>query len=275
MSGPHLVLSQVHGGMAGLSKRRKDPNRRRQGTCPCALPHAGNSSRLSVAPLLVSSFRFWCASCGMQGESGCSCCARRLPPLESREDTCLPQRTMERPLEEQYQLGETILQRRKQGLLAVGKQRIPLSMRSRRNQLWCRTEDVRTISEGNMSIHRWKIETQPAIGNMAQGGQPQKRSTQGGETTHKQPTDKREEEDNENGLESRIMKPESSGSNMWDKGIPWRREDEGDEWQRWDGSWWIRVDQDGLNSRQRRKISRDCGEWWIVKETGWQGCCKN
>ena len=30
----------------------------------------------------------------------------------------------------------------------------------------------------------------------------------------------------------------------------------GDEWQRWEGSWWIRVNQDGSNSRQRRKISR-------------------
>ena len=43
--------------------------------------------------------------------------------------------------------------------------------------------------------------------------------------------------------------------NTWDKGIPWRHEDEGDEWQRWEGSWWIRVNQDDLNSRQRRKIS--------------------
>ena len=42
----------------------------------------------------------------------------------------------------------------------------------------------------------------------------------------------------------------------WNKGIPWKYEDEGDEWQRWERSWWIRVNQDELNSRQRRKISR-------------------
>ena len=35
----------------------------------------------------------------------------------------------------------------------------------------------------------------------------------------------------------------------WNRGIPWKYEDEGDEWQRWEG-------QDDLNSRQRRKISR-------------------
>ena len=35
-----------------------------------------------------------------------------------------------------------------------------------------------------------------------------------------------------------------------------RRETDGEEWQRWNGSWWIRVEQQNLNSRQRRKISR-------------------
>ena len=34
-----------------------------------------------------------------------------------------------------------------------------------------------------------------------------------------------------------------------------RRKDDGDEWQSWNGHWWIRVEQD-LNSRQRRKVSR-------------------
>ena len=35
-----------------------------------------------------------------------------------------------------------------------------------------------------------------------------------------------------------------------------RRECDGDAWQRWNGAWWIRVEQPNLNSRQRRKISR-------------------
>ena len=34
-----------------------------------------------------------------------------------------------------------------------------------------------------------------------------------------------------------------------------RRKNDGDEWNWWNGHWWIRIDQD-LNSRQRRKISR-------------------
>ena len=35
----------------------------------------------------------------------------------------------------------------------------------------------------------------------------------------------------------------------------WRCEDDGGEWQRWNGNWWIRAEQHDLNSRQRRKIS--------------------
>ena len=38
---------------------------------------------------------------------------------------------------------------------------------------------------------------------------------------------------------------------------PWRYEVYGDEWQRSEGSWWIRVNQDDLNSRKRRNISRN------------------
>ena len=36
----------------------------------------------------------------------------------------------------------------------------------------------------------------------------------------------------------------------------WRREGDGDEWQKWHGAFWIRVEQQNLNSRQRMKISR-------------------
>ena len=47
----------------------------------------------------------------------------------------------------------------------VGKQKIPMSLRARRSQHWCRTEDVRTIKEGDMNTDRWRIETPPGIGN--------------------------------------------------------------------------------------------------------------
>ena len=69
-------------------------------------------------------------------------------------------------------------------------------------------------------------------------------------------------------LETRVMRLEeqtiwmydrmtaAAEPSTWNRGIPWRYEDEGDEWQRWEGSWWILVNQDDLNSRQRRKISR-------------------
>ena len=36
----------------------------------------------------------------------------------------------------------------------------------------------------------------------------------------------------------------------------WRREGAGGEWQRWKGAWWVKVEQQNLNSRQRRQISR-------------------
>ena len=84
----------------------------------------------------------------------------------------------------------------------------------------------------------------------------------------KQSAGERDEESNEDKLETRVMKLEeqtkwindrmtaAAEPSTWNRGTPWRYEDEGDEWQRWEGSWWIRVNQDDLNSRQRRKISR-------------------
>ena len=60
-----------------------------------------------------------------------------------------------------HQLGKTILQRRKQGLLGS-------------NQLWCRTEDVRTIPGEDVNTDRWRTETPPGIGNM--GGQSQSKA---------------------------------------------------------------------------------------------------
>ena len=53
------------------------------------------------------------------------------------------------------------------------------------------------------------------------------------------------------------MTSAAAESSTWNRGIPERYEDSGDEWQLWEGSWWIRVNQDDLNSRQRRKISRN------------------
>ena len=60
-------------------------------------------------------------------------------------------------------------------------------------------------------------------------------------------------------------------SNVWDSGIPWRRENEGMEWQRWTGSWSIRVDQDDMNSRQRRKISRSFRRMVVREQNGMAG----
>ena len=36
-----------------------------------------------------------------------------------------------------------------------------------------------------------------------------------------------------------------------------RRDGEWGEWQQWDGMWWIRVGHSNLNSRQRRRVSRN------------------
>ena len=118
-----------------------------------------------------------------------------------------------------------------------------MGLRERRSQQWCRTEDVRTIKEGDVNTDRWRIETPLGISK---------------------------QECNEDKLETRVTKLEeqtkwmydrmtaaAAESSTWNRGIPWRYEDNGDEWQRWEGSWWIRVNQDDLNSRQRRKISRN------------------
>ena len=96
------------------------------------------------------------------------------------------------------------------------------------------------------------------------GGRSQKEIMQGG-VTSKQLADERDGENNEIRLQARIVKLEeqtkwmydkmmaAAEPNTWDKGIPWRHEDEGDEWRKWEGSWWIRVNQDDLNSRKRRR----------------------
>ena len=129
----------------------------------------------------------------------------------------------------------------------------------------CRTEHVRTIKEGDMNADRWKIGTPPEIGNEEE--RLQKEVIHGGEM-NKQSIGERDEESNEDKLETLVMRLEeqtkwmydrmtaAAEPNTWNRGIPWRYADEGDEWQRWEGSWWIRVNQDDLNSRRRRKISR-------------------
>ena len=107
-------------------------------------------------------------------------------------------------------------------------------MRSRRNQLLCRTEDVRTIPEEDVNTDKWRTETPPGIGNM--GGRSQKEIMQGGEMSM-QLAGERDGENNENRLETRIVKleeqtkwmydnmiaaTESNEPNTWDKGTPWR-----------------------------------------------------
>ena len=96
----------------------------------------------------------------------------------------------------------------------------------RRSQQWCRTEDVRTIKEADINVDRRKIETPPGIN---------------------------EQECNVNILETRVMleeqtkwmydrmTAEAAESSTWNIGTSWRHEDNGDELQRWEGSWWIRV----------------------------------
>ena len=53
-----------------------------------------------------------------------------------------------------------------------------------------------------------------------------------------------------------------------ERGAAWRREDDGDEWQRWNGNWWIRVEQQDLNSRERREISRGFRRMIIHEQNG-------
>ena len=41
-----------------------------------------------------------------------------------------------------------------------------------------------------------------------------------------------------------------------EESVSWRREGAGGEWQRWKGAWWVKVEQQNLNSTQKRQISR-------------------
>ena len=119
-----------------------------------------------------------------------------------------------------------------------------------------------------MNTDRWKIGTPPGIGNEEERSQK--------EVAHsKQSTGERDEERNEDKLETRVMRLEEQTKWMYDRGIPWRYEDEGDEWQRWEGSWWIRVNQDDLNSRQTRKISRGLKKMIDREKNGWPDCFRN
>ena len=67
------------------------------------------------------------------------------------------------------------------------------------------------------------------------------------------------------------MSEAATESNVWDSGIPWRRENEGRKWSRWNGSSWIRVDQDDLRSRKRRKISRSFRRMVVREQNGMEG----
>ena len=60
----------------------------------------------------------------------------------------------------------------------------------RRSQQWCRTEDVRTIKEGDINVDRRRIETPPGIN---------------------------EQECNENRLETRVTKLEEQTTWMYDR----------------------------------------------------------
>ena len=48
-----------------------------------------------------------------------------------------------------------------------------------------------------------------------------------------------------------------TGTATVEESTNWRRDGAGGEWQRWKGEWWIRVGSSNLNSRQRRRVSRD------------------
>ena len=53
-----------------------------------------------------------------------------------------------------------------------------------------------------------------------------------------------------------------------DEGVAaWRREDDGDGWQRWNGNWWIRVAQQDFNSK-RSEISRGFRRMIIREQNG-------
>ena len=112
---------------------------------------------------------------------------------------------------EKYQLRKTILQRRKQGLLGTRGTKDSTEHEIKKNQLWCRIEDVRTIPEEDVNTDRWRTETPPGTGNM--GGQSQKENMQGGEMSNPS-TGERDGESNENRLEARIVKLEEQSGCM-------------------------------------------------------------
>ena len=68
-------------------------------------------------------------------------------------------------------------------------------------------------------------------------------------------------------LEARIMRLEEqtqrmgfSETSMDEGGAFWRRGDDGDERQGWNGTWWIRVEQQDLNSRQKKEDIQETSE---------------
>ena len=112
-----------------------------------------------------------------------------------------------------------------------------------------------------MNVDSWKAEAPPGIGDTnersqiktARGGQMSKQSADEEREGSKLETRVTKFEEKTKWMYDRMAAAEAS---TWGKGVPWKQEDEGDDWRRWEGSWWIRVNQDDLNLRQRRKISR-------------------
>ena len=51
-------------------------------------------------------------------------------------------------------------------------------------------------------------------------------------------------------------------------------DEESEQWQKWRGRWWMRIDQAELSSRQRRRISRVVSRW-ISRETSDIDCMVN
>ena len=124
---------------------------------------------------------------------------------------------------------------------------------------------IETMRGGNQDTEQGK-QDRDASGEVGKTG------VQGEGATGDQPArSEKDEGETMFNLEARILKLEEQTrwmyhkmeemmeigkTNMEEGGAPRRHEDDGDEWQRWNGHWWIRVEQADLNSRQRRKISR-------------------
>ena len=106
---------------------------------------------------------------------------------------------------------------------------------------WCRTEDVRTINEGDMNTDRWKIDTPPGIGNGKQ-------------------------ECNEDKLETRVMRLEDQTKWMYDR---MTAAAEPSTWNRF-GSIkmiWTLVKGERYQGVWRRSLT--------VKRMGWPDCFRN